>query len=72
MENYLVLIKKYVGMIIFSFVLLFSGIALANIAEGNWVDGVFLLLIAIAVSIIIYAAYMMIIHYGIVNSDKRI
>lgn len=52
-ENYLVQIKKYIGMIIFSFVLIFGGVA-------------------IAVSIMIYAAYMMIIHNGIMNSNKRI
>ncbi|GHT85646.1 hypothetical protein FACS18947_4670 [Bacteroidia bacterium] len=70
-ENYRVLIKKYVGMMVFSLAIIFSGIILANMANGNWVDGVFLFLIAMAVYIMIYAGYMMIVHNVIVNNDKR-
>lgn len=70
-EKYSILIKKYVGMMVFSLFLVFSGIILLNMVNGNWADGVFLFLVAIAVSIMIYAGYMMIIYNGIANSNIR-
>jgi hypothetical protein len=70
-SNYRVIVKKYIGLIVFSFVLIFGGVAFANLVHGHWVDGVMLFLIATAVYIMIYAGYMLSIHNGIVNSNKR-
>lgn len=41
-EKYSILIKKYVGMMVFSLFLVFSGIILLNMVNGNWADGVFI------------------------------
>ena len=71
-ENYKILMKKYIGMIVLSLVLIFGGIIFANLFSGNLIDSAFLLLVSIAVYIMVYAIYMMIIYNSIVNSDKRV
>ena len=70
-ERHKELTKKYIRMIILSLILIFGGVILANLASGNWVDGIFLFLIAVAVYIMIYVGYMMITHNIIANNDKR-
>ena len=70
-EDHKIIMKKYISMIILSLVLLIGGIILANLMSGNRVDGALLLITAIAVYLLLYAGYMMIVNNVIVNSDIR-